>query len=154
MSSIQKERFIHLDNMLWNREAEKEYIQNALQSPFEMYGSINFFYGVSGVGKSRLCEYTRLYIKTHIEMSYALVSIDMSPSLTEEQIVRKLYQDLSVKEELSFPRYEVASDYLFRISEDPSYKIEVLFPCKRPNSAFSTIARCSNTASRRFCSCS
>lgn len=124
MQSIQKERFIHLDNMLWNREAEKEYIQNALQSPFEMYGSINFFYGVSGVGKSRLCEYTRLYIKTHIEMSYALVSIDMSPSLTEEQIVRKLYQDLSVKEELSFPRYEVASDYLFRISEDPSYKIE------------------------------
>lgn len=124
MQLIQKERFIHLDNMLWDRDMEKEHIRNALQAPPEMHGSIYFFHGISGVGKSRLCEYTSLYIQTYMEAAYALVNIDMSPLIAEEQMVRKLYQELSLTDELTFPRYEVASDYLFRMSEDPSYKIE------------------------------
>lgn len=124
METAMEERFKAIDLMLWERDNEKERIRNALQYPHENQSDIHFFHGISGVGKSMLCEYTRRYIQSQLEPDYALVNIDMSSSMTESQIIRHLYQILSLKDELSFPRYEVASDYLYRMTNDPSYRIE------------------------------
>lgn len=109
---------------LWNREQEMEYIRNAFQIPPQEYGTIYYFYGMSGVGKSKLCEYTRRYVRAMIQTNFAMVNIDMSLSMSEAEIVRYLYGTLSKYQELSFPRYEIASEFLYHANQIASDKLE------------------------------
>ena len=107
---------------IWERDVETEHIQNALQVPPQDYSSIYYFHGQSGVGKSKLCDYTRRYIQTQLQAPYAMVNIDMSSALTEEQIIRTMYQALVPHVELTFPHYEAASAHLFNVTGDPVFK--------------------------------
>lgn len=124
MSDLLNKRFVRLDEQLWDRDNEKDHIQQAFQLLHQENGVLYFFHGLPGVGKSSLCEYTKLYVQTQLEIFYSFIDIDVSKTTTIEQLVQRFYRELTLKNELSFPRYEVASDYLFRITNDPVYKIE------------------------------
>lgn len=110
---------------LWGRENEMEYIRNAIQVPQQGHSSIHYFHGISGVGKSKLCDYTRRYVQTQLQAPYSMVNIDMSSDLAETQIIHNLYCSLVTHVELPFPHYEIASSYLFKITGDPIYKIDL-----------------------------
>lgn len=116
--------FEQFASTLWERDVEMEYIHNAFQETPKEHGIVYYFHGISGVGKSKLCDYTRRYIQAQFQAPFAMVNIDMSNILTEVQIIRKIYRVLHSHAELTFPRYEAASAYLFAVTGDPVYKID------------------------------
>lgn len=110
---------------LWDRKNEIEYIHNALQEPPQEHGAVYYFHGISGVGKSKLCDYTRRYLQAMFQAPYAMANIEMNSSWTETQITQNLYRILVSYKELFFPRYEMALSYLFNLTQDPIYNVTV-----------------------------
>lgn len=142
MKEIADPTFDEFAATLWGRETETESIKMALQILPIDKSVVHYFYGISGVGKSKLCNYTIRYIQTQLQAPHATVHIDMSSELTEQQIIQHLYQELSAQMEISFPRYEAASAYLFDESNDPIYKITP------PESASSVLSSAVNVAAK------
>ena len=122
-----------MKNLLWGRDNEIKYIEKDISStPSQTSNNIHYFYGMSGVGKTRLFEYAEEYIKQRVDPVQSIEQVTLyfnytftgAPHETEESIVRKIYNKLRESGNFSFPKYELAHMYLFELTHDSAYRLD------------------------------
>lgn len=119
-------RLVERDNYLICRESEKESVFNALRQHPKNEPYVHYFHGISGVGKSCLCDYIRMYIPLKNEANFVLLNLDVGSDMTEAQVIHQFYRQLSKEIEFFFPRYELANNYIYAVTNDAAYQVESL----------------------------
>ena len=125
-----EERLAVQRKLLCGREEEIALLEDALKEPCQEEGTIYYFYGRSGVGKSKLCEYARLLsqkVQENIPKDHVrkLLHLDVTEESGEAQTVRRLYRELACSSpRFTFPRYETANRYLFELTKKAEYQMD------------------------------
>ena len=94
------ERLTAQRELLCGREREITLLEDALKEPCREEGTIYDFYGRSGVGKSKLCEYARLLSQKAQERMpkdqvRTLLHLDVTGGSGELKTVRRFCQKLT-----------------------------------------------------------
>lgn len=117
------------DKEIFGREKEISYFYDTVTDIYSNKGhnrnlnsSLNYFNGISGIGKSTLCDFLIHEEIPKLECEKISAHIDMNSQLDEFQTIRKMYYQL--KKTIPFVRYELASKYLALRKENKKYDIE------------------------------
>ena len=114
------ERLTAQRELLCGREMEME---DALKEPCREESTIYYFYGRSGVGKSKLCEYARFLSqkaqkRLPKDQVRTLLHLDVTGESGELKTVRRFYQKLTRSSpKFTFPRFEAANCYQFELTK-------------------------------------
>lgn len=111
--------------MLYGRERELSQLEFALfDQPIEP--DIYFIHGQSGVGKTNLCNYFRNVILRSDQSNHCDLHLDVTRDTTEQDVIRLYYNVLKNNYNgiFSFPRYEIACTYLYRLTNNSQYNID------------------------------
>lgn len=122
-----------IKNSLWERSEELSRIEEALwHLPYDNGSSyVHFFWGISGVGKTKLFDYVTAYVpqisqETGDNLHFLNCTVTDSADFTEYRVIRNFYQRASKMQDFSFPRYESANKYLFNLTQDSAYRMDTL----------------------------
>lgn len=115
---------------LCGREEEISLLEKALAEPCREDGTVYYFHGYSGIGKTWLCNYARLLSQKALaegskDRAKGWLYLKVTEQSDEIQTIREFYTTLSeASPKFTFPRYEVATRYLHMRTKKADFRLE------------------------------